>query len=771
MTPRSGGAVLGIPRCSSACASTRVEVAGAEGQRSSRMAARWTLERACRAEPAASARCERRGVLYALRPRRSGLRSRTSCCSSPSASPRPPSSSTRSFSITSCNESTEPLLGYGAVRAHCTARSARSFCEPREIVDILSQQILDLPPRRTARSAAWFAARTARWRRVAWRRSSSPTTRTRRWASWSCSGRRRRGERRPIAWCGRSASPPWGRWRRSSLTRCATRWWPSAPPWRDARSRSGDCPTRTARCSARSAEEIVRMDMTLKDYLAARHDLGFAEVELPRAGRGRPPAAGGRVAPRRASASSTRCRRPAGARRLRRPQARALQPAAQRAGGLAARAREVSCAPRLDAHHVSHRRRVTAGRGCSASRRASASSPSSPPRRTAPGSASPSARRSPAPTAEWWTWAIARAAAAAPRSPCPAQSSATGDGACMTRAFRALVVDDEELYAQAIGRELESARRRPATSPTPPARRCAAPRAHRYQVILLDHRLPDDDGIRIIPLLLARQPGASLLMMTAYQTIPNAVQAIRQGAEDYVVKETSIEPLHRARARAAAPRRAAPGGWRLAGAPARGAARAARRRWCRWSSSCRSSSARPTPRVLLTGETGVGKEVACRYLHKMSRPAGSPLVAVDCLALPENLAESLLFGHEKGAFTGADQTRSGRLRGGPRRHRVPRRDRRHAADAAGQAAARAREPLLPSGRARRARCRCARGWWRPPTASFASWWTRARFRLDLYQRLSVFPDPHPAAARARRGHPAPGRALPRLLRRQARQAT
>ena len=63
--------------------------------------------------------------------------------------------------------------------------------------------------------------------------------------------------------------------------------------------------------------------------------------------------------------------------------------------------------------------------------------------------------------------------------------------------------------------------------------------------------------------------------------------------------------------------------------------------------------------LLLTGETGVGKEVACRYLHSLSRPADSPLVVVDCLALPENLAESLLFGHERGAFTGAQESHTG----------------------------------------------------------------------------------------------------------------
>ena len=105
-----------------------------------------------------------------------------------------------------------------------------------------------------------------------------------------------------------------------------------------------------------------------------------------------------------------------------------------------------------------------------------------------------------------------------------------------------LVVDDEELYARAIGRELE---RRGVRCDLAFTCREALRRAERgrYQAILLDHRLPDDDGIRIIPLLRARQPGAAVVMMTAYQTIPNAVEAIRRGAEDYVVKETSLQPI------------------------------------------------------------------------------------------------------------------------------------------------------------------------------------------------------------------------------------
>jgi DNA-binding NtrC family response regulator len=227
----------------------------------------------------------------------------------------------------------------------------------------------------------------------------------------------------------------------------------------------------------------------------------------------------------------------------------------------------------------------------------------------------------------------------------------------MNTPFSALVVDDEELYAQAIAREL-GRRGIPTDVAFQGGEALRRAEQRRYGVILLDHRLPDDDGIRIIPLLLSRQPGTPIVMMTAYQTIPNAVLAIRQGAEDYVVKETSIEPLlarvleirHREELRLASD------GWKeheregLLGRSPGMAHVVEQLHKC-------AASAETT--VLLTGETGVGKEVACRYLHRISRSVSSPLVAVDCLALPGQLAESLLFGHEKGAFTGADQVRIG----------------------------------------------------------------------------------------------------------------
>ena len=222
--------------------------------------------------------------------------------------------------------------------------------------------------------------------------------------------------------------------------------------------------------------------------------------------------------------------------------------------------------------------------------------------------------------------------------------------------LRTLVVDDEVLYARAVARELGrlgmpcklahtagDALRQVESTP--------------FDLVLLDNRLPDEEGLAIIPRLLARQPRPAVMMMTAHETIPQAVTAIRQGAEDYVVKETSLGPLVERvleiRRRVFLRRSAL--GWQehrkdglLGTAPAMEQIRL----------DLEKLRSAPETTVLISGETGVGKEVAARSLHQLTRP-DSPMVAIDCVALPGGLAESHLFGHERGAFTGADRARAG----------------------------------------------------------------------------------------------------------------
>ncbi len=218
--------------------------------------------------------------------------------------------------------------------------------------------------------------------------------------------------------------------------------------------------------------------------------------------------------------------------------------------------------------------------------------------------------------------------------------------------FRVLVVDDEVLYARAIARSLarQGFEAGVANSASDALKMVDQ---GQWDVILLDHKLPDGDGIEMIPSMLGRQKAASIIVMTAFEAIPNAIQAIRNGAEDYRVKQTSIQPLVDAVTEIHVRRLSYRSGRETAGGlvgespPMRQVALEIER------------VAPSGATVLLTGETGSGKEVAAREIHRLSGRGRCPFVAVDCASLPAHLVESLLFGHEKGAFTGADQTRTG----------------------------------------------------------------------------------------------------------------
>ena len=166
--------------------------------------------------------------------------------------------------------------------------------------------------------------------------------------------------------------------------------------------------------------------------------------------------------------------------------------------------------------------------------------------------------------------------------------------------------------------------------------------------------------------------------------------------------------------------------------------------------------------VLISGESGTGKELVARAIHLAAARRDVPFVAVNCGAMPETLLESELFGHVRGAFTGADQAQTGPVRSRRRRHAVPRRDRRDAADDAGQAAARAAGAQRIAASAATTRSPVDIRVIAATNRDLRSASSEGEFREDLFYRLNVIPM-SAAAARARRGHPADRRALPREI--------
>jgi DNA-binding NtrC family response regulator len=162
-------------------------------------------------------------------------------------------------------------------------------------------------------------------------------------------------------------------------------------------------------------------------------------------------------------------------------------------------------------------------------------------------------------------------------------------------------------------------------------------------LLICDIRLPDMDGEEVMRRALPALGTAPVVFITAYGDVSQAVRLVRGGADDYLIKPFDIEDLLDRIDRLLGQRRGARGSSTALGvSAAMQQVEALLRRVADVDST-----------ILLTGESGVGKEVAARFLHQLSARAGAPFMAVNCAAIPAELMESELFGHERGAFTGA----------------------------------------------------------------------------------------------------------------------
>ena len=185
----------------------------------------------------------------------------------------------------------------------------------------------------------------------------------------------------------------------------------------------------------------------------------------------------------------------------------------------------------------------------------------------------------------------------------------------------------------------------------------------RPDVILCDLRMPEVDGMELLATARAEDPELPVILITGYATVNSAVEAIQEGAFDYLAKPFTPRQLGAAVTRALRQRRLTQENRRL-----RDQAREKDRVEILGESAViervkdQIRKAAPTEaNVLIWGESGTGKELVARSLHHNSSRAGGPFVAVDCATIPGTLLESSLFGHEKGAFTGAIARQRGLL--------------------------------------------------------------------------------------------------------------
>ncbi|MNH07052.1 Transcriptional regulatory protein ZraR [compost metagenome] len=163
--------------------------------------------------------------------------------------------------------------------------------------------------------------------------------------------------------------------------------------------------------------------------------------------------------------------------------------------------------------------------------------------------------------------------------------------------------------------------------------------------------MPGMDGHQLLALLRARQPYLPVLLMTAHAAVERAVEAMRQGAADYLVKPFEPKALLELVARHALG---------VAGA-GEGEGPVAREPASAQLLELAARVARSDSTVLISGESGTGKEVLARYIHQQSLRAEQPFVAINCAAIPDNMLEATLFGHEKGSFTGAIAAQAGKF--------------------------------------------------------------------------------------------------------------
>ncbi len=186
---------------------------------------------------------------------------------------------------------------------------------------------------------------------------------------------------------------------------------------------------------------------------------------------------------------------------------------------------------------------------------------------------------------------------------------------------------------------------------------------HSFDLVLLDYRIPGMDGIEVLTKARMANPELEVVMITAHGTIETAVAAMKAGARDYITKPIDLDELTILIARIADRRRLIKENeilreeLKAIGSPSQAILYKSSKMAELVNLVARISPSQAT--VLIQGETGTGKELFARLIHSSSPRSSHPFIAVNCAAIPESLLESELFGHEKGAFTGALQRRVG----------------------------------------------------------------------------------------------------------------
>jgi DNA-binding NtrC family response regulator len=226
--------------------------------------------------------------------------------------------------------------------------------------------------------------------------------------------------------------------------------------------------------------------------------------------------------------------------------------------------------------------------------------------------------------------------------------------------MRVLIVDDDEALRGLLSRELTRSGHRIAEAASG-AECLSRVRAEEPEVVLLDLMLPDEPGIEVLRRLKAERPGIEVVVLTAHGTVDTALAAMKLGAYDYLRKPCHLQELEITLERAYERRRLGEQNARLKDVLSGGDAPELVGNEPPFDELRKlvAKVAASDSTALIRGETGTGKELVARSIHRLSARRDEPFVVVDCAALHENLLQSELFGHEQGAFTGATRRKHG----------------------------------------------------------------------------------------------------------------
>src|SRR3954462_12406050 len=230
-----------------------------------------------------------------------------------------------------------------------------------------------------------------------------------------------------------------------------------------------------------------------------------------------------------------------------------------------------------------------------------------------------------------------------------------------------LLVDDEPDFRVLVGDALRDAGHRVSLASNG-AEGLSLISSNVFDVMICDIRLPKVDGLTLFRRVRQESPGTDVILITAHAAVADAVAALKEGAYDYITKPFDIDEiilqierigvqralkheLEQARAELSQRKAGTTGPRQIIGRSPP---------MLRLSDRVETIAQSDAP-VLITGESGTGKELIARTLHERSTRATKPFIAVNCAAFPETLLEAELFGHERGAFTGAVKRRDGRF--------------------------------------------------------------------------------------------------------------